>query len=254
MLCFLGIVTADDLRKGKIRPSFVLTYYKINAPNNTGLIMVATDQNRFDYPKLLFDEPWGNYLYEQYVANYRIKQLQKEAKDGKRKEYFIDGGVFYFPCNEYGEQLKRHPAIYVQSTAFLRFGSTFRQPIEAIRLQLARDAQKSKGDLKEQMLYEVTYVPLEETVFPTGFFYKKKDLANQKLAGRRHTGGGLYGTDEKRIQRSQFRQRERACGAEKHRQGYAELPELGLGMGRSKEEVPRCPLRDLKDLTRPALF
>lgn len=111
MLAFLGAVAKDDLDKGKTDPSYYLCKHATTDENDLGYMIVAANTQLSNVPKVLVNSFVGNEDLIEFMSRFRSVKYPKNRKG--RIRYFVQGALFWFPCNRYGERIPQQPPVFI---------------------------------------------------------------------------------------------------------------------------------------------
>lgn len=121
MFYYLGIVLDKDWESGWIFPTYVLcqnhlkkeTAFAVRKQDPTNIIQ----QRRLQ--KILVTEPYGNENIVDYISHYMDQNPQE-----RKKSFFPEGYLCYFPCDIYGTPDRRAFAIIVHHVPVKRKAKT----------------------------------------------------------------------------------------------------------------------------------
>lgn len=104
---FLAIVAKSDLIRGKIVPSYILCVSHGTSENRSPYRVNRANSSFAHVPKALVRSMHGQEALIDFLSHYRTRDHMHKAKYCKThttRKYYPEGALFWFPCNEYGEQ------------------------------------------------------------------------------------------------------------------------------------------------------
>lgn len=113
---FLAIVSREDLLRGNIAPSYVLCQSHGDSQNRSPWRVYRANTPLVNCPKVLVRYPSGNDAMIDFLSSYRTRDHMHRARyyhHVHTLKYFPEGALFWFECNDYGEQTG--PAVFVKT-------------------------------------------------------------------------------------------------------------------------------------------
>lgn len=105
---YLGIVLKKDMNDGYINAEYVLCKCKSKSNNRTGLRVFRYGSSLFKNAKKVIVPTIDSHpeLID-FLSNYRTRDIMHTTgkKHDLSKKYAPEGALFWFECNEYGEDL-----------------------------------------------------------------------------------------------------------------------------------------------------
>lgn len=113
---FLAIVAKSDLLRGRIVPSYTLCVSHGTSENRSPYRVYKANSTHANAPKVLVSSIHDQKPLIDFLSNYRTRIHMHKARYCKKsttQKYYPEGALFWFPCNEYGEQIDA--AIFVKT-------------------------------------------------------------------------------------------------------------------------------------------
>ena len=104
MYGFFGVVDSKDLKKGNIRPKYVLCKGK-----NPNSYQVTYEGSKDKGSLILVTTPYGN---EELIDYMSCAKVSINAGLGRKRQKIVKGTLFLFECDVYGHSLGR--ALYIK--------------------------------------------------------------------------------------------------------------------------------------------
>ena len=142
---FLAIVSQEDLLNGNIVPSYILCKSNGSAESRSSWRVYRANTSIGKESRVLV--PWakGNDAMISFLSRYRTRDHMHKARyyhHVHTKKYYPHGALFWFECNEYGEETG--PAVFVKCVPDHSFA---KQDSSKQRLEQALSYSPSLGEL-----------------------------------------------------------------------------------------------------------
>lgn len=112
---FLAIVSQQDLMRGNIVPSYTLCQSHGASENRSPWRVYKANTSLATCPKVLVRSLHGNEAMIDFLSAYRTRDHMhgsKRYRHHNTMKYRPEGALFWFECNDYGEQTG--PAVFIK--------------------------------------------------------------------------------------------------------------------------------------------
>lgn len=181
---FLGIVTKANLLEGIIIPQYILCKNNGESSRRSDLHVVnVLSGNESHYNKLIVREMTGHNDLLDYLKIYRTRDHphgNANYTHDESKKYVVEGALFWFTCNIYGE--RNGPAYYIRPVPFSEPDEK-RNEIRDNAMKRLREAREKEPELKDLLLNEPQNMPYGKYVFvplPDARWSKRHPLFKRK--------------------------------------------------------------------------
>ena len=181
---FLGIVTKANLLEGIIIPQYILCKNNGESSRRSDLHVVnVLSGNESHYNKLIVREMTGHDELLDYLKIYRTRDHEHRDENytkEERRKYLVEGALFWFTCNIYGE--RNGPAYYIRPTPFAEPGEK-RIDIRDNAMKRLNEYREKEPELKDLLLNEPQNISYGEYVFvplPDARWSKRHPLFKRK--------------------------------------------------------------------------